>query len=54
MGSGDTGGDREQQRREEQIGGGIYEFSFGSNKFNVTVKHQWMSSYLTHRPKHDE
>lgn len=26
--SGDTDGDREQQKSEEQMGGGVYEFSF--------------------------
>lgn len=46
MGSGDIDGDREQQRRAEQMGGGVCEFSLGNNEFEVTVKHQWLSSYL--------
>lgn len=50
MGSGGKGGDREEQRREEQIGGGTYEFSFGNNELNVTVKQQWMFSYFIHGP----
>lgn len=47
VGSGDIDGDREQQRRKEQMEGGIYEFSFGSDEFDVTMKHQWVS-YLIH------
>lgn len=39
VGSGDIDGDREQQRRKEQMERGIYEFSFGNDEFDVTMKY---------------
>ena len=55
MGHGDIDGDREPQRREEQMEGGIYGLSIESNEFDVTMKHQWdVLLFHTQEPKHDQ